>query len=148
MKKVKKSSREIEKFNFDPKREFKIYEYLVEGKVKDEGVIKDFKFERYADWERYVIDKNKIHNKEELREFSRHLKYKIGKNTAFLPIIIMYFSPVVSYFLTYYIDSILNPTASIIELIIKIVAYPISVVFMLVYAYKMWSIVKQVDTIS
>lgn len=88
-------------FLFDEGRELDIYRYLCGGKKK----ISDCLFKRYNDWKNYITNKYKNYKAQQLTEFSRFLNLQIRKSKVLNPIIIMYFSPIISYYITYLISN-------------------------------------------
>ena len=136
-------------FLFDEERELDIYRYLCKEKLKKkrEKKISDCLFKRYNDWKNYITNKYKNYEAQQLTEFSRFLNQQLRRSKILNPIIIMYFSPVISYYITYLIScfgdgTVKEQTDSIsfqISPLVDIVLNMCAVAFIVFVAYKIYS---------
>lgn len=127
-------------FLFDNKREWYIYCFLCDGKLKrrEKRKISGLLFERYNDWKDYITNKYQNYDSHQLIEFSRFLNHQIRESKSFTPIIIMYFSPVIAYYISFWGDK-LNESYTIGDILVKFISIIGCLAFLIAVAYKTYS---------
>lgn len=141
MKRMRRFANVKVNFLFDKERELNIYRFLCKKKVKKKKIkeISDCLFERYNDWKNYITNKYQNYESQQLIEFSKFLNLQIRESKSFSPIIIMYFSPVVAFYISLLGDKLLNVNytkQNIFPICIGIMG---CLIFIVVVAYNMYS---------
>lgn len=128
-------------FLFDNKREWYIYRFLCDGKLKrrEKKKISGILFERYNDWKDYVINKYQNYESHQLIEFSRFLNHQIRESKSFTPIIIMYFSPVVAFYISLLGDKLLNVNYTKQNTFAICIGIIVCLALIIMVAYNMYS---------
>lgn len=139
-KKPKQLAGAKENFCFDDNLEFTIYYFLCKGKVERRyrKKISGFMFEKYADWKGYIIEKYQKYGYNELIEFSRYLNQGIREKKTFSPMVIMYFSPAVSYFMTRFVETAFSQNSDIADFLMNIGTFIISIIALMLIAHNLY----------